>query len=124
MRLISRAGGATKAAPPMREAFRSWSWSFPDQAELGHDLNQVEVQTCVGDRVGLPLLAAASVSVAALVWGGAFVGAVVAVVALSVVLLRRRSSAGACPMSDEPRAPRVTRVSKEVAKWSRSEVRS
>jgi hypothetical protein len=66
--------------------------------------------------IGLPLLAAASISVAALAWGGAAVGAVVAIGALSVVLLRRRSSAGACPAPDELRAPRATRVSKEVAK--------
>lgn len=66
--------------------------------------------------IGLPLLAAATISVAALAWGGALVGAVVAVVALSVVVLRRRSRTGACPTPDEPRATHVTRVSKEVAK--------
>jgi len=38
--------------------------------------------------VGLPLLAAASIGVAALAWGGAVVGALVAVVALAVVLRR------------------------------------
>ena len=63
--------------------------------------------------LGLPLLAAASISVAALAWGGALVGAAVALVALSVVLLRRRSHAGTCRTADEPRSPRV---SKEVAK--------
>lgn len=44
----------------------------------------------------LPLLVAASISVAALTWGGLVVGAVVAIAAFSFVFLRRRTRASAC----------------------------
>ncbi len=39
----------------------------------------------------LPLLVAASISLAALAWGGLVVGAVVAIAAFSFVVLRRRT---------------------------------
>ena len=73
----------------------------------------------IGCCVGLPLLAAASISVAALAWGGALVGGLVAVAAFSVVLLRRRARARACRTRDalrEPSATQLPTVSTEVGK--------
>lgn len=60
----------------------------------------------------LPLLAAASISVVALTWGGVVAGAVVAVAAFSFVFLRRRARAIACrvPVANA----RDERVPKEV----------
>ena len=63
--------------------------------------------------VGLPLLLAAGISLAAFAWGGAVLGGLVAVAAFSGVLLRRRARASACRIPAEPRA---ARLSEEVAK--------
>lgn len=61
----------------------------------------------------LPLLAAASISLAALTWGGVVAGAIAAVAAFSLVFLRRRARASACrvPVANgrDQRAPKEVR---------------
>jgi hypothetical protein len=67
--------------------------------------------------IGLPLLAAAGVGAAALVWGGAVVGGIAVATLAGVLLLRRRARATACPR------PLVERASpREPASETREEV--
>lgn len=66
--------------------------------------------------LALPLLAAASISVAALAWGGALLGALVALAAFSVVLLRRRQRAGAARPAQPP-----AQAAKETAQRERGD---
>lgn len=61
--------------------------------------------------IGLTLVLTAGISVAALAWGGALVGGIVAVAAFSAVLLRRRARTGA---SRVPAQSRPARPSKEI----------
>jgi hypothetical protein len=60
--------------------------------------------------IGLPLLAAAGVGAAALVWGGAVVGGIVVATLAGVVLLRRRARAAACPRHSWSGRRRGTRL--------------
>ncbi len=66
--------------------------------------------------IGLTLVLAAGISAAALAWGGALVGGIIAVTVFSAVLLRRRARTSACRVPGQPRDPAATRLSEEVAK--------